>query len=144
MLLTSFKAAGRALHLRRRARCQNGAAGTGRCTGTVIGPEWDTVSRPDLVASARAAADADYDVLVACALCYEADASEFGKLGRIPVLRARMNGDLHMAGDLKNTGKGNLFVNSGEPEIEIVTVDRSEPIAVGYISYRRPNRNLTP
>src|SRR5260370_40719198 len=30
--------------------------------------------------------------------------SEFDKLGRIPVLKARMNADLHMAGDLKNTG----------------------------------------
>ena len=28
----------------------------------------------------------------------------------IPVLKARMNADLHMAEDLKNTGKGNLFV----------------------------------
>ena len=26
-----------------------------------------------------------------------------------------MNADLHMAGDLKNTGKGNLFVIFGEP-----------------------------
>ena len=86
--------------------------GTDRRAGTVIGPEFDTVSRSDLVASARAAADADYDVLVASALCYEAHASGFGKLGRIPVLRTRMNADLHMAGDLKNTGKGNLFVFS--------------------------------
>ena len=39
--------------------------GTDRRAGTVIGPEFDTVSRSDLVASARAAADADYDVLVA-------------------------------------------------------------------------------
>jgi len=28
-----------------------------------------------------------------------------------------MNADLHMAGDLKNTGKGNLFVIFGEPDI---------------------------
>jgi hypothetical protein len=30
-----------------------------------------------------------------------------------------MNADLHMAEDLKNTGKGNLFVIFGEPDIEI-------------------------
>ncbi len=30
-----------------------------------------------------------------------------------------MNPDLHMAGDLKNTGKGNLFVVFGEPDIDI-------------------------
>ena len=75
-----------------------------------------------LVAAAREAADADYDVLIACAFTYEAHASEFTKLGRIPVLKARMNADLHMAGDLKNTGKGNLFVIFGEPDIEIVPV----------------------
>jgi adenine-specific DNA-methyltransferase len=31
-----------------------------------------------------------------------------------------MNPDLHMAGDLKNTGRGNLFVLFGEPDIELV------------------------
>jgi hypothetical protein len=46
-------------------------------------------------------------------------ATEFTKLGRIPVLKARMNADLHMAEDLKNTGKGNLFVIFGEPDIEV-------------------------
>ena len=30
-----------------------------------------------------------------------------------------MNPDLHMADDLKNTGKGNLFVVFGEPDIDI-------------------------
>ena len=42
------------------------------------------------------------------------------KLGRIPVLKARMNADLHMADDLKNTGKGNLFVIFGEPDIDLI------------------------
>ena len=31
-----------------------------------------------------------------------------------------MNADLHMAEDLKNTGKGNLFVIFGEPDIAIL------------------------
>jgi adenine-specific DNA-methyltransferase len=31
-----------------------------------------------------------------------------------------MNADLHMADDLKNTGKGNLFVIFGEPDIKIL------------------------
>ena len=31
-----------------------------------------------------------------------------------------MNADLHMAEDLKNTGKGNLFVIFGEPDIETI------------------------
>jgi adenine-specific DNA-methyltransferase len=85
-----------------------------------IGPEFGTVQRQDLVEAAREAGDADFNVLVACAFNYEAHATEFNKLGRIPVLKARMNADLHMAEDLKNTGKGNLFVIFGEPDIEIL------------------------
>lgn len=86
-----------------------------------IGPEFGTVLRSDLVEAAREAADANFDVLISCSFSYEAHATEFNKLGRIPVLKARMNADLHMANDLKNTGKGNLFVIFGEPDIEIFT-----------------------
>ncbi|HET7553196.1 MAG TPA: hypothetical protein VFK04_18025 [Gemmatimonadaceae bacterium] len=85
-----------------------------------IGPEFGTVTRPDLVEAAREAGEADFDVLIACAFNYDAHASEFDKLGRIPVLKARMNADLLMAEDLKNTGKGNLFVIFGEPDITLL------------------------
>jgi adenine-specific DNA-methyltransferase len=85
-----------------------------------IGPEFGTVQRTDLVAAAREAADAGFDVLIACAFNYEAHTTEFEKLGKVPVLKARMNADLHMAADLKNTGKGNLFVIFGEPDIDII------------------------
>jgi len=88
-----------------------------------VGSEFGTVARPDLVAAAREAGDADFDVLIACAFNYDAHSSEFNKLGRIPVLKARMNADLHMADDLKNTGKGNLFVIFGEPDIDILDAD---------------------
>jgi adenine-specific DNA-methyltransferase len=89
--------------------------------GIFIGPEFGTVARPDLVKAAREAGDAGFDVLIACAFNYEAHATEFSKLGRVPVLKARMNADLHMAEDLKNTGKGNLFVIFGEPDIDLIT-----------------------
>jgi adenine-specific DNA-methyltransferase len=88
-----------------------------------VGPEFGTVSRPDLVAAAREAGDADFDALIACAFNYDAHSAEFDKLGRIPVLKARMNADLHMADDLKNTGKGNLFVIFGEPDIDILDAE---------------------
>ena len=97
----------------------DGETGIERRAAVFIGPEFGTVSRPDLVAAAREAADAGFDVLIACAFSYDAHSAEFEKLGRIPVLKARMNADLHMAGDLKNTGKGNLFVIFGEPDIDI-------------------------
>jgi adenine-specific DNA-methyltransferase len=95
-------------------------AATEKRAAIFIGPEFGTVSRPDLVAAAREAGDAGFDVLIACAFNYDAHSSEFSKLGRIPVLKARMNADLHMADDLKNTGKGNLFVIFGEPDIDIL------------------------
>ncbi|MAU98874.1 MAG: site-specific DNA-methyltransferase [Fulvimarina sp.] len=83
-----------------------------------VGPEYGTVQRADLVAAAREAAEAGFDVLVACAFNFDAHAGELQKLGGVPVLRARMNADLHMAGDLK-AGGGNLFVVFGEPDIEL-------------------------
>ena len=86
-----------------------------------IGPEFGTVQRADLVAAAREAADAGFDVLVACAFAYEAHATEMDRIGRVLILKARMNADLHMAGDLKNTGKGNLFVIFGEPDLKLYT-----------------------
>ena len=89
--------------------------------GIFIGPEFGTVQRADLVEAARECGDAGFDVLIACAFNYEAHTTEFNKLGRIPVLKARMNADLHMAEDLKNTGKGNLFVIFGEPDIDLLT-----------------------
>ena len=98
-------------------------AGIEKRAGIFIGPEFGSVARPDLVAAAREAGDADFDVLIACAFNFDAHSSEFDKLGRIPVLKARMNADLHMADDLKNTGKGNLFVIFGEPDIDILDAD---------------------
>lgn len=98
----------------------NGGAGKEKRAAIFIGPEFGTVTRPDLVSAAREAGEADFDVLIACAFNYEAHATDFSKLGRIPVLKARMNADLHMGGDLKNTGKGNLFIIFGEPDITII------------------------
>ena len=94
-----------------------------RRAGILIGPEFGTVSRPDLAAAAREAAEAGFDTLIACAFNYDAQSANFGRLGQVPILKARMNADLHMAEELKNTGKGNLFVVFGEPDIEIHDVD---------------------
>jgi adenine-specific DNA-methyltransferase len=105
-----------------------------------IGPEFGTVSRPDLVAAAREAGDAGFDVLITCAFNYDAHSSEFNKLGRIPVLKARMNADLHMADDLKNTGKGNLFVIFGEPDIDILDAEDGQiKVKVNGVDVFHPN-----
>ncbi len=105
-----------------------------------IGPEFGTVSRPDLVEAAREAGDAAFDVLVACAFNYDARSTDFDKLGRIPILKARMNADLHMADDLKNTGKGNLFVIFGEPDIDILNAAGSQiQVKVNGVDVFHPN-----
>ena len=115
-------------------------AGAEKRAAIFIGPEFGTVSRPDLVQAVREAADAGFDVLLACAFNYEAHASEFNKLGRVPVLKARMNADLHMADDLKNTGKGNLFVIFGEPDIDILDAEDGQlQIKINGIDVFHPN-----
>ena len=115
-------------------------SGAEKRAGIFVGPEFGTVSRPDLVSAVREAADADFDVLVACAFNYDAHASEFNKLGRVPVLKARMNADLHMADDLKNTGKGNLFVIFGEPDIDILDAEDSQiQVKVNGVDIFHPN-----
>lgn len=114
--------------------------GSEKRAGIFIGPEFGTVSRQDLVLAAREAGDADFDVLVACAFNYDAHSSEFDKLGRIPVLKARMNADLHMADDLKNTGKGNLFVIFGEPDIDILDAEDDQvQVKINGVDVFHPN-----
>ena len=115
-------------------------AGTEKRAAIFIGPEFGTVSRPDLVQAAREAGDADFDALITCAFNYDARSSEFDKLGRIPVLKARMNADLHMADDLKNTGKGNLFVIFGEPDIDILEAENGQVrVKINGVDVFHPN-----
>jgi adenine-specific DNA-methyltransferase len=113
--------------------------GRARRAAIFIGPEFGTVSRADLVAASREAADARFDVLISCAFNYEAHATEFTKLGRIPVLKARMNADLHMAENLKNTGKGNLFVIFGEPDIDLTHDGAMLQVKINGVDVFHPN-----
>lgn len=86
--------------------------------GIFIGPEFGTVTRADLTAAAREAMDTRFDALIACGFNFDAHTSELTKLGPLPILKAKMNPDLHMSDELKNTGAGNMFVVFGEPDIE--------------------------
>jgi len=88
--------------------------------GIFIGPEFGTVTRGDLVEAAREASERGFDEMIACAFNYDAQSSELNKLGRLPIIKARMNADLHMAENLKNTNSANLFVVFGEPDIDIL------------------------
>ncbi len=122
----------------------NAESGAEKRAAIFIGPEFGTVSRPDLVSAAKEAGEASFDVLITCAFNYDAHSTEFTKLGRIPVLKARMNADLHMADDLKNTGKGNLFVIFGEPDIDLLDAgDEGDPgqirVKVNGVDVFHPN-----
>jgi hypothetical protein len=62
------------------------------------------------------------------------------KIGRIPVLKARLNADLHMSEDLKNTGKGNLFVIFGEPDIDLLAVENNQvQVKINGVDVFHPN-----
>jgi adenine-specific DNA-methyltransferase len=97
-----------------------GENGPERRAAILIGPEYGTVGRQDIVAGAREAVDARFDVLIACAFNFDAHSSELASLGSLKILKARINPDMHMSEELKNTGRGNMFVVFGEPDIEIL------------------------
>jgi adenine-specific DNA-methyltransferase len=96
--------------------------GKERRAAIFIGPEYGTVTKADVLKAAREAADL-FDVLIVCGFAFEAHVGdETLNLGRLRVLKARMNQDLRMP-ELKRTGAGNLFVVFGEPEIEVREAD---------------------
>jgi adenine-specific DNA-methyltransferase len=110
-----------------------------RRAAILIGPEFGTVSRPDLVAAAREAGDAGFDIVVACAFNFDAHSAEFDRLGKVPVLKARMNPDLMMGDELKATGAGNLFVVFGEPDIKMIeTTDGQIQVQVFGVDVFKP------
>lgn len=94
--------------------------GQQRRAGILIGPEHGTLGREDLVGAAREAAESGFDILIVCAFNYDAQTTEVNKLGKLPVLKARMNADLHMSTDLKKSKSANLFVVFGEPDIKVL------------------------
>ncbi len=111
-----------------------------RRAAVFIGPEFGTVTRPDLVAAARESAEAGFDTLISCAFAYEAHVSDLSKMGSMPILKARMNADLHMAEDLKTTDKGNLFVVFGEPDLEILDAGGNQiKVKINGVDVFHPN-----
>ncbi|WP_430445316.1 site-specific DNA-methyltransferase [Sphingorhabdus contaminans] len=113
---------------------------TERRAAIFIGPEFGTLSRVDLTAAAREASESRFDVLIAVSFAFDAHASELTRLGPLPILKAKMNPDLHMAGELKNTGKGNLFTVFGEPDIDILEeADGCIAVRVNGVDIYDPN-----
>jgi adenine-specific DNA-methyltransferase len=98
---------------------QGGENGECRRAAVFIGSEFATVQRQDLVEAAAEAADGKFTELLACAFHYAPECADLTAIGRMPILKARMNSELHMSQDLKSDGKGNLFVIFGEPDVAI-------------------------
>jgi adenine-specific DNA-methyltransferase len=98
-------------------------AGTRRRAAVCIGPEFGTVGS-ELVREAAKEALHFADLLVVCAYAFDAHVGEDAtKLGRLTVLKARMNPDMSMADDLlKKTASANLFMVFGEPDVRIESV----------------------
>lgn len=87
--------------------------------GIYVGPEFGTVQREMLRDAAVECGDANFDELISCAFRYDALSTELTHVGKIKILPARMNNELHLSMDLKSTGTGNLFVIFGEPDVKI-------------------------
>lgn len=99
-----------------------------RRAAILIGPEYGTLHRTDLMAAAREATEARFDILIACAFGFDAHASEVTKLGPLPIIKAKMNPDLHMAEELRRDKNANLFMVIGEPDITIA--EKGEELSV--------------
>ncbi len=93
-------------------------AGTERRAAIVIGPEYGTVGQELVREAARECRDWA-DALVVCGFAFDPQVGETTmNLGRLVVLKARMNQELHAA-DAFKAGGGNLFVVFGEPDIAL-------------------------
>jgi adenine-specific DNA-methyltransferase len=105
---------------------ENGAT---RRAAICIGPEYGTVG-VELVREAAKEAAKFFDLLVVCGFAFEARVGEETKqLGKLTVMKAAMNPDLAMGGELlKKTGSGNLFMVFGEPDIEVRAVAGDEVV----------------
>jgi adenine-specific DNA-methyltransferase len=104
--------------------------GNTRSVAVCIGPEYGTVG-PELVREAAKEAVKLADLLIIGGFAFEAHVGDDAStLGKLTILKAKMNPDLSMADELlKKTGAGNLFMVFGEPDIRLESVD-SDHISV--------------
>jgi adenine-specific DNA-methyltransferase len=96
-------------------------AGAKKRAAIVIGPEYGTVG-PDLVREAARECRDWADAMVVCGFAFDPQVGDSTmNLGRLVVLKARMNQELRAA-DAYKAGGGNLFVVFGEPDIALEQV----------------------
>jgi adenine-specific DNA-methyltransferase len=93
--------------------------GQTKSVAVALGPQFGTVGS-ELIRDAAKEAVRFADLLVVCGFAFEAIADDSLRLGRLTILKAKMNPDLELGDDLlKKTGAGNLFMVFGEPDIDV-------------------------
>jgi len=111
-----------------------------RIVAISIGPEHGTVGREQVNAAALEAVKLGADLVLVCGFAFDGGATEEAeeatsrefpvvgdkRVGRVRVLNVRINADLMMDEELKNTGAGNLFMVFGEPDIEVSSTDEGK------------------
>lgn len=90
-----------------------------------------------VVRALREAGDLGVNEVISCAFSYEASVGDLDFPG-MPLLKARMNADLHMAGELKSTGAGNLFIIFGEPDIDIIKEGDLRRVKINGVDVSNP------
>jgi len=97
-------------------------SGKSRRVAVCFGPEHGTVG-PELIkeAAKEAVQGIGFDLLIVCGFAFDPHVYEEKKrYGKLTVLTPRINADLMMGDELlKKTAVGNLFMEFGEPDIEI-------------------------
>jgi len=87
-----------------------------------IGPQYGAVGPAMLKEAAEEAVKGiGFDLLIVCGFAFDPHVPEEAKrYGNLTVLICRMNPDLAMGDELlKKTGAGNLFMVSGEPDVDV-------------------------
>ena len=97
---------------------ENGAS---QSVAISIGPRYETVGRQWMSGAVKEAVRRipKFELLIVLGFTFEGyTADERTRIGSLPILPVKMSPEL-MIDELKNTGAGNLFMNFGEPDIEI-------------------------
>ena len=131
-------------HIAAEAWGEASESGKSKRYAIAFGPEFGSVTRRDVREASREALECGFDVLIYCAFNFEAYVEEGSEssMGKLKVLQARMNSDLHMSTDLKDTGSGNPFVIFGEPDIALIhTEDDLFTVEIKGVDVYDPKKN---
>lgn len=131
-------------HIAAEAWGEASESGKSKRYAIAFGPEFGSVTRRDVREASREALECGFDVLIYCAFNFEAYVEEGSEvsMGKLKVLQARMNSDLHMSTDLKDTGTGNPFVIFGEPDIALThTEDDLFTVEIKGVDVYDPKKN---